>query len=367
MPEKILRSGFTTGTCAAAAAKAALAAYYDEFKPVVEVVTPQGKVLTVPVASAHVLPDGGCASIIKDAGDDPDITNGVAIAAEVRVNRENLIRILAGQGVGTVTKPGLSVPVGEPAINPGPLWMIQDAVKSLLHSGHGADVTISIPEGEKLAARTLNPSLGISGGLSVIGTTGIVEPMSEDAFKRSLTPQISVVRALGHNTIVFVPGRIGQNIATQQMQLPPAMVVQTSNFIGYMLENAAQQGIKEVLFVGHLGKIVKVAAGVFHTHNRMADARMETIAAYLGEMGAPVEVIRAVLAATTTEAAMPIIEQFHLTGVYRRLAERASARAEKYVYGDLSVGTVIVTLRGELLGMDDKAKQIGGSLNWNIQ
>lgn len=363
--QTILRNGITTGTCAAAAAKAALLAYYGEPQSSVDVMTPQGKVLTVPVASSTAFAGGGCASVIKDAGDDPDITNGATIVAHVSLSDATGIRIQAGEGVGTVTKPGLSAPVGAPAINPGPLKMIQDAMQRVLHPGHGADVVISIPGGEQLAARTLNPTLGIVGGLSIIGTTGIVEPMSEDAFKRSLTPQISVVRALGHDQIVFVPGRIGQDIAIGTLGLPAPLVVQTSNFIGYMLESAVKQGIKQVLLVGHLGKIVKVAAGVFHTHNRMADARMETIAAYIGEMGAPAEAIREILAATTTEAAMPILSRYGLAGVYSRLAERASMRAERYTFGDLTVGTVIVTLRGEILAMDNKAKIIGGSLNWN--
>ncbi|HMM20301.1 MAG TPA: cobalt-precorrin-5B (C(1))-methyltransferase CbiD [Selenomonadales bacterium] len=368
MSPKALRSGITTGTCAAAAAKAAVLAWLGRPVEIVEVLSPQGRTIAVQVAASEAYATGGWASVIKDAGDDPDITNGATICVAVTITSAPEIVIRAGAGVGVVTKPGLAVAVGEPAVNPGPRRMIDQAVRQVLPAGKGAEIVISIPGGEKLAARTLNPTLGITGGLSIIGTTGIVEPMSEEAFKASLTPQISVVKALGHIRLVFVPGKIGQTIATERYGLPAQCVVQTSNFIGHMLESAVELGMKEVLLFGHLGKLVKIAAGVFQTHNRMADARLETLAAYAAACGAARDAVEAILAATTTEAAMPILEATGLAApVYRRLAERASLRAERYVFGELAVGTVIVTLTGEILGLDDKASRIGGSLGWNIK
>lgn len=364
---KKLRSGFTTGTCAAAAAKAALLAYYRQNPTVVEVLSPQGQSLFVPVAASEPTENGGIATVIKDAGDDIDITHGTAIVAEVALSNGRDILIKAGSGVGRVTKPGLAVPVGEPAINPGPRKMILQAVKEHIPENQGAIVTISIPDGQRLAKRTLNASLGIVDGLSIIGTTGVVHPMSEEAFKNSLTPQISVARAMGYDELVFAPGKIGQDIAVNTFSLPAQAVLQTSNFIGHMLESAAEQGAKKVLLFGHLGKLVKVAAGIFHTHNRMADARMETMAAYAGAAGAPPEALREILSCTTTEAAMPVIERYQLTGVYATLAERASIRAARYVFGDLTVGTAIVTLKGELLGYDHAAREIGEALGWNIK
>jgi cobalt-precorrin-5B (C1)-methyltransferase len=361
-----MRKGITTGTCAAAAAKAAVLAWQGQLVAAVEVLSPQGVTLVAPVAGSRANAGGGTAWIVKDAGDDPDITNGVKIVAEVVITDQPGIVIQAGAGVGTVTKPGLAVPVGEPAVNPGPRTMITRAVSECLPAGKGAIVTVSIPDGERLAARTLNPILGIAGGLSIIGTTGIVEPMSEEAFKNSLVPQISVVKALGYTDIVFAPGKIGQDIAINRYGLPAAAVVQTSNFIGHMLENAVKYGMNRVLLFGHLGKIVKVSAGIFHTHNRMADARLETLAAYMAASGAPQTAIEEVLGATTTEAAMPIIARYNLTGVYNLLAERASVRAGRYVFGDLQVGTVIVTLQGEILGLDKTAREIGGHLGWNV-
>jgi len=266
-----------------------------------------------------------------------------------------------------VTKPGLSVAIGEPAINPGPRKMIMQAVRDVLPAGFGAIVTISIPDGQRLAKRTLNPTLGIIGGLSIIGTTGIVEPMSEEAFKNSLSPQINMVKALGYDQVVFAPGKIGQDIAINRYGIPAETVIQTSNFIGHMLESAVFYKMKKVLLFGHLGKLVKVAAGIFHTHNRMADARFETLAAYMAAEGAPQQAILEILACNTTEAAMPIIAHYKLQSVYGVLAARASARSKRYVFDDLIVGTVIVTLQGDILGLDDTAREIGGSLGWNIK
>lgn len=366
MSEKKLRSGITTGTCAAAAVKAAILAWQGQYPESVEVVSPQRQPIKVSICASKATASGGLASVIKDAGDDPDITNGTEIKAEVEITDETGLLIKAGQGVGVVTKPGLSVPVGEPAINPGPREMIIRAAGDVLPAGKGAVITIAIPAGEQLAKKTLNPILGITGGLSIIGTTGIVEPMSEEAFKSSLRPQISVIKALGYESIIFVPGKIGQDIACRS-GLPGAAIAQTSNFIGYMLESAVSFGMKNVLIFGHLGKVVKIAAGIFHTHNRIADARLETIAAYLAAAGAPQKMIQAVLECTTTEAAAEIIKEYQYTAVYRTLAQRASVRAERYTFGEIKVGTVIVTLQGEILGMDEEAERIGAELGWHIK
>ncbi len=367
MSTQPLRRGITTGTCAAAAAKAAVLAALGRPAAAVEVITPQGKTIRVDVAGSSAIAGGGRAAVVKDAGDDPDVTDGVSVTVDVAITDDGVIAIRAGEGVGTVTKPGLAVPVGQPAVNPGPRRMIETALRDVLPSGRGAVATIAIPGGRELAARTLNPVLGIAGGLSVIGTTGIVEPMSEEAWKTSLTPQISVVKALGHDTAVFVPGKIGQDIAINSCRLPADRVVQTSNFIGHMLTSAADQGMKNILLFGHLGKIVKVAAGIFHTHSRMADARLETLAAYAAAEGAPREAVEEILACVTTEAAVEVIGRYPVTGVWRRLAAQASTRAVRFVHGRLTVGTAIVTLKGDILGLDDQAAQIGGTLGWTIK
>jgi cobalt-precorrin-5B (C1)-methyltransferase len=365
-PQPLCR-GITTGTCAAAAAKAAVLAALGRPQAAVDVASPQGQLIRVPVAASSPAAGGGTAAVVKDAGDDPDVTHGVTVTAAVTLTAVPGIEIRAGEGVGTVTKPGLAVPVGQPAVNPGPRRMIDAALRDVLPAGRGAVVTIAIPGGRELAARTLNPVLGIEGGLSVIGTTGIVEPMSEEAWKTSLTPQISVVRALGYDTAVFVPGKIGRDIAINRCRLPADRVVQTSNFVGHMLESAADQGLRQILLFGHLGKIVKVAAGIFQTHSRLADARLETLAAYAAAEGAPREAVEEILACATTEAAAAVIGRYPLGGVWPRLAARASSRAERYVHGRLSVGTAIVTLKGDILGCDGRAGKIGGALGWTTE
>ncbi|HCP95952.1 MAG TPA: cobalamin biosynthesis protein CbiD, partial [Anaerovibrio sp.] len=216
------------------------------------------------------------------------------------------------------------------------------------------------------AKKTLNPILGVVGGISIIGTTGVLRPMSEEAFKDSLVPQISVALASGFKTQIFVPGKIGDRIATS-WGLPSAAMVQTSNFIGHMLETAADKGLERVLLFGHIGKIAKVAAGVFHTHNRMGDGRMETMAAYSAAAGMPPEGVQEILAAVTTEEALPVIERYHLESVYSTIAARASLRARRYVFEKMQIGTVMVTLQGKLLGMDDTARRIGEDFGWNIK
>jgi cobalt-precorrin-5B (C1)-methyltransferase len=326
-----------------------------------------GTPLEIPVKNIEETDDGVRVEIVKDAGDDPDITNGASVFTTVRTLPSGSgIIFQAGEGIGTVTKAGLSVPVGSPAINPGPKKLTEQVVREILGDNAAVEITVSIPAGTELAKKTLNPVLGVVGGISVIGTTGVLRPMSEEGFKNSLLPQIDVAKAAGYDTQIFVPGKIGENIAVK-FGLPREAIVQTSNFIGFMLDAAAERKIKSVLLFGHLGKLAKVAAGVFHTHNRVGDGRLEAMAAYAAAEGLPADGVRRVLAATTTEDAMPIIEEYGMTKVYDILAERASLRSERHVFGELSVGTVMVTLKGELLGMDERAREIGRGFHWNIE
>ena len=367
LKKKELRGGYTTGACMAAGVKAGLLFLKGEYCEALELQALDGTLLHIPVKAIETTADGVRTEIIKNSGDDPDITNGVSVFTTIRLlPPESGIIFKAGQGIGTVTKPGLSVPAGEPSINPGPRQLVKNVVDELLHGSAGCEVEVSIPAGTELAKRTLNPILGVVGGISVIGTTGVVRPMSEEGFKNSLVPQIDVAKAAGFDSLVFVPGKIGENIAVQ-CGLPKEAVVQTSNFIGFMLEAAAEREIKRIMLLGHLGKLAKVAAGVFYTHNRIGDGRLEAMAAYAAAEGLPAEGVRRILGATTTEDAMPVLEAYHLERVYAILAERASTRAERYVFGDMQIGTVMATLKGKILGMDGHAKEIGRDLHWNIK
>ena len=295
--------------------------------------------------------------MIKDSGDDPDITNGASVFTTVKRIGGNEIVFKAGEGIGTVTKSGLSVPVGEPAINPKPRELIRNVVKEFFTEPVGIEVTISIPDGVELAKKTLNPTLGVEGGLSVIGTTGVLRPMSEEAFKKSLVPQIDVALAAGFDSLIFVPGKIGE-VAALKLGLPKEAIVETSNFIGYMLEAAAEREVRNILLLGHIGKLAKVAAGVFYTHNRIADGRLETIAAYAAAEGLGYKAVKQILNANTTEEAVNIIDENGFERVYNKIAKRASTRAYRYIFGKVYVGTILIDRENDILGKDKFADEI---------
>lgn len=376
---KQLKGGYTTGACLAAGAKAgAMIMQGEDPGDRVDIVALDGTPLQIPIASVELLAQGVKVEIIKDAGDDPDITNGTSVFITFSfLTQEQLqpvygqsilykqILFEAGQGIGHATKPGLSLAVGEPAINPGPRQLVYNSIKDII-GDKACMVRVDIPAGTELATKTLNPVLGIEGGISVIGTTGVLRPMSEEAFKNSLVPQIEVAKAAGFTTQIFVPGKIGERIATS-WGLPTEAMVQTSNFIGFMLEAGADHGLERILLFGHIGKLAKVAAGVFHTHNRVGDARLEVLAAYSAAQGMPAEGVQRILQAVTTEEALPVIEEYGLQSVYQVIAARASYRAERLLFNRLQVGTVLVTLQGKLLGMDEKAKEIGRDFGWQIK
>ena len=390
---KKLRGGYTTGACAAAGALAALKFLRGEDCPALEIEALDGTMLQIPVKAVRPVEGGATAEIVKFSGDDPDITNGASVFTMLQKGAAGQGLVFrAGRGVGHVTKPGLQIPVGEPSINPGPRKLIARVLARELGidvsgeaggaaaQGNGASsdvdwvalmakldftVTISIPAGVELAKQTLNPVLGVEGGISVIGTTGVLRPMSEEGFKNSLVPQIDVALAAGFEDIVFVPGKIGEKLAAK-IGLPPQALVQTSNFIGFLLDAAAEHGAKRVLLLGHIGKLVKVAAGNFYTHNRISDARLETLAAYAAAEGLDQKGVQAILSANASEDALEIIDGAGLQNVYTVLAERASARSERHVFGKLKVGTVLLTYSGRVLGMDEAAKEIGRHLGWKL-
>jgi len=365
--QKKLRDGITTGASAAAAAQAAVILLFrgEEVKWA-KVTNPKGKEIVVPVESVELKGNGARAVVIKDGGDDPDVTSGLEIMASVEKIKEGIV-ITGGPGVGKATKPGLQVPVGEPAINPVPRLMITGAVRDYLPEGVGVRVEVSVPGGEEAARRTLNPKLGIIGGISILGTTGIVEPMSEEAFKKSLVPQISMSIAFGYSSVCLTPGRLGERWAVEKLGIPSEAVIQMSNFVGYMLNACADKGIKNVILTGHHSKLTKVAAGCFHTHNKVSDARMETVAAYAGMHGAPAHIIRELLEANTSEEALEILRRNNMAGVMPCIAAKAASRAMDHVFGQLKIGVVMFTMGGEVLAVDDNAREIGREMGWQIR
>jgi cobalt-precorrin-5B (C1)-methyltransferase len=363
MARRVLRYGNTTGACAAAAAKAALLALTGTTVDRVGVPSPYGIRFEILVKEAKKTGDEGMATVVKDAGDDIDATDKLEITATVKLTDVGKIIIRSGKGIGIVTKPGLQVPIGEAAINPVPRQMIEASVTEALPAGKGAEVTLNIPEGEKVATKTLNPKLGIVGGLSVLGTTGLVKPLSMEACRRSLVPQIDVAISAGFERIFFVPGNIGERITKKLFDPPEDDIVQTGDFVGYMLDKAVEKGIKEIVYLGHPGKLAKVAAGIFNTHHKVADARNEVIAAHAGAEGANAEVVKQILQANTTEESIALLKKVNLSEqVFDRVAERVGDRVSERTQQKIKVSVILVSLDGEILGVDKNARSLEG--NW---
>ncbi|NLL48785.1 MAG: cobalt-precorrin-5B (C(1))-methyltransferase [Firmicutes bacterium] len=363
---ELVREGFSTGTCAAAVATAGVQMLITgQPLAAVSVFLPQGQEAVFTLEQADFIPEGVRCCVLKDGGDDPDVTHETPICALVRwAEGPERVRIRGGQGVGRVTKAGLKVPVGEAAINPVPRQMIRENVQRILPAGKSVEITISAPYGEELAKKTLNPKLGIVGGISILGTTGRVRPMSNEAFKESLIPQLSVARAAGFKSICLVPGGSGERAVRKLFNVPEDAICQMSNWLGFMLSQAVDLGFEAVIVAGHIGKIIKVAGGIFDTHSKVADARLEIMAAYAGAVGATPEVIREILSQGTTEAALEIVKQNGLEALYAPLAQQAAKRAEGYVQGALKVGIVFFDLSGNLIALDQNANEIGRWSGW---
>ncbi|MCW4017823.1 MAG: cobalt-precorrin-5B (C(1))-methyltransferase CbiD [Candidatus Bathyarchaeota archaeon] len=361
---RFLKYGISTGACAAAAAKAAVITLTDDCVKHVVIPTPIGIRFERPVKSCIKQGDSASATVVKDAGEDIDVTDGIDIVATVRLTDNGKIIIKGGEGVGKVTKPGLPVPISESAINPVPLKMIRDAIKEALPEGKGAKVTVVVPEGAKVAEKTFNAKLGIIGGISILGTSGVVKPLSLEACRRSLVPQIDVAVSRHHAQVFFVPGNIGERIAKQLFNVPDDQIVQTGDFVGYMLEKAAEKGIKEIVFLGHSGKMVKLAAGIFNTHYRMGDARNEVIAAFAASVGADQENVNTILQSNTTEEATELLNKLKLTrATYDKIAQKIHARVTDRVKKQIKFSIIIVSMEGKVIGADENAKRQWSWLN----
>ena len=277
-----MRFGYTTGSCATAAAKAAaMGLFIGDIPNEVEIDVPAGVKLNLKIHDKHLSAESATCAVQKDAGDDPDVTNGCFVHARVERNTAKTIEIDGGNGVGRVTKPGLQIPVGQAAINPVPRRMIEDAVRGIIGKDAGAKVTITVPTGKALGEKTFNPKLGIVGGISIIGTTGVVRPMSEDAFQTSLLCGLDIARGCGYDTVALVPGSLGERSLLGLANIAKEQVVQISNFVGFMLNAACERGFKSIILAGHPGKLAKLLRGDFHTHSAVSrpanDILIETI------------------------------------------------------------------------------------------
>ncbi len=360
---KKLRLGYTTGSCAAAAAKAAAVMLLTGRRlETVALLTPKGIRLELEVREVETGPGYVSCAIAKDAGDDPDVTNGALIFARVSRREEPGIVIDGGPGVGRVTKPGLDQPVGAAAINSVPRRMIRENLEeacALADWSGGLEAVISVPEGERLAKKTFNPRLGIAGGISILGTTGIVEPMSDGALVSTIRAELSQRRAAGDRYVLLTPGNYGSEFIRDGLGLDPALAVQTSNFIGDALDLCRELGFSGALLVGHVGKLVKLAGGMLNTHSRWGDCRMEILAAHAGAAGAPPERLGELLECAACDDALRILRE---AGVYRETLERVTRRAAFHLSArageDLEVGTVLFSKVYGILGRTENAEAL---------
>lgn len=351
---KKLRYGYTTGSSATAATKAALMYLLDDSKhdiPEVTIKLPSGNSLTISVNSLEKKENSALASVIKDGGDDPDVTHGLEIYSKVSLRNDSKINIFGGTGVGKVTKKGLPIAPGNSAINPVPLKMIRETVEEMLPEGFGADVEIFVPKGEETAKKTLNAKLGIIGGISILGTTGIVKPMSEESWKASLAIELKMaLENAGNGEAIFLFGNRGKQYLSDNFDDNTSQAIVISNFVGYMFDRACEFEAKKIYFIGELGKFVKVAGGIFHTHSRVSDAKMEILTANALLVGESTENMKKIMASNTTEEATKYIEK---TEVYSLLAEKAKQKCEEYCRRngwELEVETLIISAEKEVLG-----------------
>ena len=326
-----LRKGFTTGTTATAATVAAIRTLLNqEPQETVTVHAANGKTAIFDVEQTDFDEQQASCAIKKDGGDDQDATDGTLIFATVKLRDDNEIHLDGGKGVGRVTKEGLANKPGMPAINPTPRRVIKAAAREELGEKRGVDIVISVPEGERIAKLTYNPRLGIVGGISILGTSGVVTPMSESSWKHSISIEMNIHRKRGDNTIVLVPGNYGEDFAKDELGIPNAKIVQMSNFVGYVLHETQRLGFTKVLIVGDLGKMIKVAGGIFSTHSKDADARAEIMVANLALMGGvPTAFLRKINQCLTTISMIKMIDEAGYQEVYQMIADKIKLRAEK--------------------------------------
>jgi len=356
---KRLRCGHTTGTCAAAATKAAMEMLLSgSVVENVSITVPKGIVLDLPIEDITIGNDSVTCAVRKDGGDDIDATDGILVYSTVR-RKERGLAIDGGIGVGRVTRKGLDQPPGNAAINKVPRSMIAEVVKDVSDSfGYpgGLEVEISIPEGEDIATRTFNPRLGIVGGISVLGTSGIVEPMSESALIDTIKVEMRMRKESGESTILVVPGNYGKDFAEEMPGIDADKVVKCSNFVGEMLDYACELGL-DVVLISNLGKLVKVAGGIMNTHSRNADSRMEIMASNAAMAGAGIDTVRGIMGCISTDDALELLDSEGLIPkVSELLLEKVQYHMNHRTGGKIRTSAVMFSSVYGLLGCTEDAK-----------
>lgn len=393
---KKMHFGYTTGSCAAAAAKAAATMLFArEDLPVVELLTPKGIRIWLEVLDVKRQKNLVSCAIRKDGGDDPDVTSGLLVYAEVRLcerqdaerlqqvfahlgqkaevaekppekevleKRKAVVGIMAGEGVGTITLPGLEQPVGAPAINKVPRRMITEAVQEICEKyeyDSGVRVCIRVPEGAETAKRTFNPRLGIEGGISILGTSGIVEPMSEKALISSIEVEMKQKASGGKEYLLVAPGNYGLQYLSGHFPFEAEEAVKCSNYVGQTIDFAVNLGLRGILFVAHIGKFIKVAGGIMNTHSRDADARMEIMAACALRAGADAGTANQILNAVTTDEGLAILKQTpYWDNTMRIILEKVEYYLNHRAQGQLKIGAVVYSNALGELGRTAQAEEL---------
>lgn len=360
---KKMRFGYTTGSCAAAACKGAAEILLSgNRQETVQLMTPKGILLTLELKNIRIESDKVTCAIQKDAGDDPDTTNGIMVYASVQKTNDPVIVVDGGIGVGRVTKAGLSQKIGEAAINPVPKAMIlreaAETAEKYDYEG-GLKIIISVPEGIEIGKKTFNPRLGIVGGISILGTSGIVEPMSEAALVQSINVEMKQHFLQGEEYILVTPGNYGADYLREHMDLPYEKNIKCSNYVGETIDMAVDMGVKGILFIAHIGKFVKVAAGIMNTHSHSADGRMEVLASNAIRAGAPLECAKEILDASTTDEALEILERYQvMQGTMREILDRIQFYLNHRSYEQILLGAVIFNNTCGYLGQTADAAEL---------
>lgn len=359
---KKLRCGYTTGTCATIASTASTYMILNQkIISSCKTITPSNVEVETEVFDAKFSNNFAKCSVIKDGGDDPDITNGSKIFSEVKLTTDGKITILGGEGVGKVTKAGLDQPIGEYAINSTPRRTITENVRKILSNfgaHYGAIVTISIPKGKLLSKKTFNPKLGIIGGISVLGTSGIVEPMSDSALIATIKTELNQQKAIGYKYTLLTPGNYGKNFLYRNYNLTKDISVKTSNFIGEALNFANEFKFKGTLLVGHIGKLSKVYSGVFNTHSKYGDKRANAFITEAKKLNVSNKIIEKIENAVMTDEMIDIIDE---AGVLNEVMQGITQGIENQIkkrYKNFNFGVIIFSNKRGVVGETALAEEI---------
>ncbi|HXW12742.1 MAG TPA: cobalt-precorrin-5B (C(1))-methyltransferase [Nitrososphaeraceae archaeon] len=357
--KKSLRTGYTTGTCAAAATKAALSTLVNKEKlSKVNVSLPKDKQITIDIAWIKQNDDRTVtAAVIKDGGDDPDVTNGAEVCSTVSLlETADKIVIDGGIGVGRVTKPGLGLEIGKAAINPTPLKMIYHAVEEILSQekkkSYGLSVIISVPEGQEIAKKTDNPRLGILGGISILGTTGIVIPYSTASFAASIRQSIDVSKAMGSDSVILTTGGRSEDFARAiyGTTIADHAYIQIGDFIGFGVKQCAIKEIRKVYVVGFIGKITKMAMGIKQTHVKGSHVDMNFLADIASRCGADKELVKQIKGANTARHVSELIDKYGLNSFYDNLCKEVHVHLTKYSQSQLKIKIILLDFDGKIIG-----------------